>query len=176
MNQRLQTLVDDIYKLNVEFRTIAGLKVKQSLGKPASDAQIDALEAHLQVKLPPSYRSLLGICNGWMYYSGNLHLLSVEQQIEGEYERYIHKWKGEQWAAGEPQPVEAIVFGIWLNTNKARLFDPDTADKRNEMEAIWWDNGEVHRYSNLIALFEADKRTLKFLINRKRRQKRRQKR
>ena len=172
MNQRLQSLVDEIYKLNTEFRAVAGLKVKQSLGGPASNAQIKALEKHLEVKLPPSYRDLLGICNGWTGFSGNLHLLSVEQQIEGEYAAYVHQWKGEQWAAGEPVPVEAIVFGIALNTNKARLFDIDKADKAGEMEAIWWDDGEVHRYKNLIEMFEEQVRRLKFMINRKRRQKR----
>jgi hypothetical protein len=168
MNQRLQSLVQEIFRLNNEHTRLLGIQLEQALNPPASDAQIDALEAHLGTKLPPSYRDLLAICNGWVGYSADVDLLSVEQQIQGEYARYIHQWKGEQWAYGESVPVEGIVFAIALDTNHAHLFDTDTIDEAGEMEAVWWDNGELHRYANLIEMLEAQRDRLKRLINRKR--------
>ncbi len=172
MNQPLHLLVQEIFRLNDEFNRMLGVKLEQALREPATDAGIDTLEASLETKLPPSYRDLLTVSNGWTGFAANVHLLSVEQQLQGEYARYIHQWKGEQWAYGEPVPVEGIVFGIALHTNKARLFDTDTADEAGEMEAIWWDDGELHRYANLIEMLEQYRRRLKFLINRKRRQQR----
>lgn len=168
MSRPLRTIVEEIAGLNDLFNAILGVSIVQTLHPPASPKQIDALEAHLDVALPPSYRELLGICNGWSGFAARVDLLSVEQQMQGEYARYIHRWRGIQWAYGESVPVEAIIFGIELGTNKARLFDIATADASGEMQAIWWQDGELHRYDNLTDMLEQYVDRLVFMIDRKR--------
>ncbi|MEJ8857880.1 SMI1/KNR4 family protein [Variovorax robiniae] len=168
MNQALKSLVDEIFQLTEKYNKVLGVHEVQTMNAPATPAEIDALEAHLGTKLPPSYRDLLEICNGWTGFFSDMDLLSVQQQMEGEYARYVHQWKGEQWAEGEPVPVEAIVFAIALNTNHALLFDTNTVKKNGEMKAVWWDDGELTRYDGLVKLLEAQRDRLKRLIRRKR--------
>ena len=168
MNHSLESLAKEIFQLNDKYNKVLGVDDEQRKNPPATQAEIDALEAHLGAKLPPSYRSLLEICNGWTGFFSDMDLLSVEQQIEGEYARYIHQWKSEQLADGEPVPVEAIVFATALDTNHVLLFDTDTANKAGEMKAVWWDDGELTRYDGLIKLLEAQRDRLKRLIRRKR--------
>lgn len=168
MPRALQLIVGEIVGLNDLFNAILNVPIVQVLGPPATVAQIDALEVHLGVALPPSYRELLSICNGWVGFAAGVDLLSVEQQMRGEHARYIHRWRGIQWEYGESVPVEAIIFGIELGTNKARLFDTATADASGEMQAIWWDDGELHRYANLIQMLEEYVERLVFMIDRKR--------
>jgi len=171
MNEKLRGLVREIFKLNAELRSLLGVNTEQALGRPATETEIRALETHLEVTLPPSYRDFLRICNGWQHFSGNLHLLSVAQQIEGEYAQYVHQWKGEQWAAGEPVPVESLVVGIALHTNTARLLDRNKVGVDGEMEAVWWEDEELHRYQNLTEMLEQHKKHIRLIIQRKRRQK-----
>jgi hypothetical protein len=166
MNEYLNALVHEIFDLNQEAKRVRGIDLPQSLNPPATAAEIEALERHLGVRLPPSYRDLLEICNGWQGFAANVQLLSTDQHIHGEYADYVRQWKEEQWAAGEPVPVKALIFGIALHTNQARLFDTETANETGEMEAVWWENEELHRYSDLIDMLEQYRDLLKLRIAR----------
>ena len=164
MNQRLQALVQQIFELHEEFRKLRKLNLPQSLNPPATPAEIAALEAHFGTELPHSYRDFLEICNGWVGFNGRICFLSVAQQIEGEYAQYVHQWKGEQWEYAEPVPVEGLVIAIALHTNLAYLLDAEKRDATGEMEAVWWDDGELHRYRNLFDLFEQHRRHYAALV------------
>lgn len=169
MDQVLIALVQEVFALNEEFDRRHRLSVPHALQPPATAAQIAALEAHLNAKLPPLYRDFLAFSNGWVGFNGIVHILSVEQQIGGEYARYVHQWKGEQWGHGEQVPVEGIVFAIALHTNQAYIFDTNSADAAGEMEVVEWDDGEHARYKDLVAMLEHVRRIRKAMLKMPRR-------
>ncbi len=154
MNQQLQVIIPQIFELHEEYRRLRKLKLSQTINPPANAAEIAALEAHLGMKLPPAYRDFLEICNGWVGFNGKLCFLSVAQQLEGEYAHYVQQWQGEQKEYGELVPVEGLVVAIALHSNFAYLLDARKRDAAGEMEAVWWDDGEQHRYKSLFDLFE----------------------
>ncbi|VWX55962.1 hypothetical protein VARIO8X_110051 [Burkholderiales bacterium 8X] len=167
MTHPLKPLVDETFRLNAKHNDVLGLTQDQVMQPPASEEQIARLESHLGVVLPPLYKAFLRICNGWTFFFADMHLLSVEEQISGDFARYVHQWKGEQWAEGEEVPVEAIVFAIAIDTNHALLFDTKTTREDGEMEVVWWDDGELDRNHDLVEFMRARIERLEYLIARR---------
>jgi len=66
IRQRLETLIAKVHDAREEFYQVAyGQSADQVLGPPASEQQIQEFERKLGYSLPPSYRHLLLLHDGW---------------------------------------------------------------------------------------------------------------
>lgn len=53
--------------------------------EPASEEEIQALEAFIKAKLPEDYKDFLRICNGWNTLAESILFLSIEQIMSNEF-------------------------------------------------------------------------------------------
>ena len=74
MEEVIQKLVDTFK----ELRAVTGMSAyKGVLYPPANEGSIDAFESSARQKFPPSYRTFLGLHNGWEAYENIYTLIGV---------------------------------------------------------------------------------------------------
>jgi hypothetical protein len=114
---------------------------------PASAAEVDALEKALRVRglhVPPSYKAFLAASNGFEAFDTRLNLFSAKQVLEPV---------DASLKSDFPTLSKFVVAGG--NTSAFISFDPDTADKTGEMEAVWVaEDGGEFRYPSFGELLQ----------------------
>jgi len=141
-------LLRDIQRVQREILRIAPYRdfgLKPNPG--ASGAEIVAAEQRLGRALPPSYRELLMLHDGWpRFYEGAtlLGAASLGQRHHADAARATFE------AAETPvpdygppsrtRPRVLIPFGIDLQATTLFVFNPANVDSRGEMEVIAWIN------------------------------------
>ncbi|MCA9648299.1 MAG: SMI1/KNR4 family protein [Myxococcales bacterium] len=115
---------------------------RPELSQPATPEQISALERHWGRRLPPSYRKLLGICNGMTKFLLDVALLSTQELIddvpglETFEEPFPDLWK---W-----------IFACAGDSYDALAFDPSQTRDDGEMAVVLiGDEGEAGRWPSL---------------------------
>ncbi len=76
-----QALIDEQVDLHNQLEALGyyGVDDPTLLGPPATEEQITAAEARLNVRLDPEYRSFLAVANGWREQQDFWNLLSTEE-------------------------------------------------------------------------------------------------
>lgn len=116
--------------------------VRPEPGPPASPEQLVALEVHWKRRLPPSYRTLLGIHNGMTKLWFGVALLSTQRIIDEAAER-------ESFAEPFPE-LWPWIFACADDSYDALAFDPaQTRDDGEMAVALLGDAGEVERWPSL---------------------------
>lgn len=91
----------------------------------ASANAIARLEAHYGVEMPPSYKVVLGLHDGYEALAYPGHLLGAADSLPGgRYHDYIMKWKDRIAKAGSPEVLNAIVIASSGQPNDWVYLDP----------------------------------------------------
>lgn len=141
--EELRALLDRLVEATLERdRYYDENPARPELGPPATPEQISALELHWQRRVPPSYRKLLGICNGMTKLLLDVALLSTQELIddvpglETFEEPFPELWK---W-----------IFACAGDSYDALAFDPTQTRDDGEMAVVLiGDEGEAERWPSL---------------------------
>lgn len=171
-----RNLADRAYAAGLEDAVVAS----GWLGFPGADpAELHALEARLGLRLPPSYRALLSLTNGFRRVSSNVGALLPAHQVNpfhSQHAAWIRTWT-DAVAPHVPQPSHPRVYGpsqdptafdhrllqeaIQVSTVEDAsvvLLVPSVTDEHGEWEAwLWaaWLPG-ARRHPSLVDLIRAE--------------------
>jgi hypothetical protein len=156
--------VQKVFELNQKYYDLIQVRLNQELGPPALESEIADFETWLSYTLPPSYRTFISLHNGWQYWEGDTHLLSLEEMKQGPYADLINTWKSEAWEQGQSVLLEGLVIAASLTTPGGLLLDTSTVDQRGEMEIVNWEYSEISRYSDFVDMLQKTAQDLENLI------------
>ncbi len=160
MRRKLAVLVPKVFEAECEYERQQGFydgqTLEEELGAPASEVQLRALEAHLGVALPPSYRAFLSLYNGGSFgFGGGAPILGTEDHKTPHTVSTV-QWKSNMFNEFEPvNPLElgAIPFLIGGSRNMILLEPPVRSD--GEMDVVeYYLTAEEGRHPSLVAFFE----------------------
>ena len=100
------------------------------MGPPASPNELRALERHLGLTLPPSYREFLSLYNGVENFVGDVALRSTHTILAGE-----EDWL-EEIAEEFPEFVKFCFAGDQHSYGDCYFFDPRHVAPDGEMEVV----------------------------------------
>lgn len=140
--QELSDLV--IANEEIRGRLTASQIEKRWLGEPpATQAQIEAAELRLGIRLPPSYRAFLQVSNGWHYPNSFVAQVAGTEEIDFTRNvdpELIAAWKESFDAGGEDLPETHLESTILINVpsdydDAANLMLNPATMRDGEMEA-----------------------------------------
>lgn len=143
--------VHRIRALKLELARIdprGGMPVAPPAG--AQEQAIAGAERRLGFLLPPSYRALLALHDGWPQLYAGAGLLGVRALSRGTFvdvARMVIDERGADWSGGELPPRGSrlrrgglIPFGIDVDAETIFAWDTSSARPDGEMEVILWTN------------------------------------
>lgn len=162
------------------IRRIRGLRLELSRKDPrrgmpvappagAPEAAIVAAERRMGLRLPPSYRALLALHDGWPQLYAGAGLLGVRPLTRGAYlgvaqmvieenegaARYSGAIRASQARArGSARPAGLIPFGIDPDAETLFAWDPQVQREDGELEVVLWMNGLGMRLASFPELLE----------------------
>ncbi len=149
----MAALVKEVYQLNHRFfeydcdgEVESGDTSDHALASPATEQSVQAFEQKIGFRLPPSYREFLRLHDGWLGWSGLVHLLSVAQMTDGPHVVWIRQVKDEAKKYGHDAVVNGLVIGSRLGSADSVVLDVAQLDERGEMPVISWEHEENGRY------------------------------
>ena len=113
-----------------------GLPDEQMLGRPAAESDLVTLETRLGRSLPPSYRTFLGLFDGWKMIDGGVDLLPVQDLLGGVNHINIESWRQQMKVTGEDVAARSLVIGISGITPTKYLLDPEVVDEDGEWRLV----------------------------------------
>ncbi|WP_343233975.1 SMI1/KNR4 family protein [Streptomyces sp. CdTB01] len=127
---------------------------------PASEERIQALEARLGHRLPPSYRTFLAVSDGWRHAGGFVWLLAGSDRIRPHEDAAGLS----EYFPGEPD--EPLSAGMWQRALQLDvesdamyvLLDPGDVDDTGEWAVYTWASWRAsppERYASFRAFMEA---------------------
>ncbi|MGH2609028.1 MAG: SMI1/KNR4 family protein [Tepidiformaceae bacterium] len=144
------------FELRRRYYSLIAAGIEQKLARPASEAEISVFESHIGYPLPPSYRMLLSLHNGWRHWEGDTHLLSLEQMRHGPYADWVRAWKEEAKGRGETLIRQGLVVATALHADTGLILDTALRHKGGEMTIVNWEHQEIARYWDFLELLQRD--------------------
>ena len=131
LRERLRYLWSEIVRVEAELDQYTDYSFPPpEPNPPATAAQLEALQEHLGLQLPPSYREFLGLHNGIENFEYDLHLMSTEQIIAND-EGWV-----EDLADEEPELARFFLAGDDDTNAGCYVFDHQKVDDGGEMEVV----------------------------------------
>jgi hypothetical protein len=164
---RLAQLIADLRDARQEFYQVAfGQDAQQTLGEPCTESHLGTFERQLGYTLPPSYRELLLLHNGWQGFQGDADLLSLIQHGDKGTVRRIESLRRilrEQKKSYNPDNL--LIVGGNDSTYTVYL-DLDTRRPDGEMDVVeyGYEEGELARHSDMISYLESQLADIRDLI------------
>jgi len=144
------------FELRKRYYSLIGAGIEPVLGPPASAADIAGFEAHIGYALPPSYRMLLSLHNGWRHWEGDTHLLALDEMLHGPYADWVRDWKREAHGRGQVLIVQGLVVATALYADTGLILETALSLKGGEMTIVDWDHREIARYPDFLELLRRD--------------------
>jgi hypothetical protein len=167
LRSRLLTVIPKLRDAREEFYQVAyGQHTDQVLGPPATEQQVRALEREIGYELPPSYRQLLLLHDGWKELQGDADLLSIEQRKDKDLMRRIQSLQELKQELEEPyNPKNLLIVGGADSTYVAYL-DYDTRRPDGEMDVVeyGYEEGELARHPDMVAYLKSQYDDMRALI------------
>ena len=123
--------------------------ITQQLGEPATPEEIQRVESKFECRLPDSYKQLLGCHNGCSNWEGEVHLLSTDQILDGEFCDWIAIWQEEAKGMDNEDVSNGLIIACELNAACGLILLKDEVADSGEMPILEWDNGPVRKYKNM---------------------------
>ncbi|TPI42923.1 SMI1/KNR4 family protein [Mesorhizobium sp. B3-1-9] len=156
---RLQALVSKLYQAREEFYQVAfGQSADQVLGPPASEQQLQALERSLGYALPPSYREMLLLHDGWIALEDEADLLSLAQRHEEEIRDRVKSFKKMMREGEDPYNPDNLLIVGGADTTFVVYLDIDTRRADGEMDVVeyTYEEGELARHKDMAAYLKSN--------------------
>lgn len=161
LRTRLAELTPRLFEAYAEYGRRMDMETDETfdeaLGPPCSPAEIDALEAHLGIALPPSYRAFLELYSHWLGVPGcgGADLLGPAEHRDAHVRETL-AWKStmfDEFEDHNPIKAGAVPLAIGDDRNMILLERPVRAD--GEMSVVHYYLTEAEgRWSSLIEMFE----------------------
>ena len=138
---RLRALIDELLALALEVSRLGRYGIIEPQPRaPIRPHVLQAYEQRCGIPMPPSYRALLELSNGYdgLLFGGDL--LAVEDVTPGgsAWER-ISEWKLETAKYGGGRVLDGIMVAYMAQPNNWAFLDPNTAQPSGEMALVSWD-------------------------------------
>lgn len=167
LKEKLTRVIGRIEKKLVEIAALpAYAHVRPLPGPPSTDAQIQAYEQYLGLRLPPSYRTLLSLHDGydWLMYPG--HMLSIRDLMPGgAWHDRVLEWKRVSARYGAGEVLEGIPVANMGQPNSWVYLDPGRTDKRGEFAVVEWEPEDSEDYPDMLAYLEECLDTIQYGID-----------
>jgi hypothetical protein len=167
IRQRLETLIAKVHDAREEFYQVAyGQSADQVLGPPASEQQIQEFERKLGYSLPPSYRHLLLLHDGWTGLEGDADLLSLAQRSDKGILRRIEKFKKMMGEGEDPYNPENLLVVGGADTTYVVYLDIDARRPDGEMDVVeyTYEEGELARHRDMVEYLKSEYEDVRELI------------
>ena len=129
-------------KARSEYYSAIVLPDEQKLGAPALESDLKDLEQWVGRSLPQSYRTFLGLYNGWRMASGAIDILSIQEILRGPRADSIRTWQEMARKSGDPVAARGLVIGYSEVSATKFLLDPDRQDDDGEWTMVGHDKVE----------------------------------
>lgn len=156
---QLQTLISKLYDAREEFYQVAfGQSADQVLGSPASEEQLQNLERGLGYALPPSYRQMLLLHDGWTALEDEADLLSLAQRREEEIRDRVESFKRMMREGEDPYNPDNLLVVAGADTTFVVYLDIDTRRPDGEMDLVeyTYEEGELARHKDMVAYLKSN--------------------
>ncbi|SFN86683.1 SMI1 / KNR4 family (SUKH-1) [Mesorhizobium sp. NFR06] len=156
---RLQALVSKLYQVREEFYQVAfGQSADQVLGPPASEQQLQAFERSLGYALPPSYREMLLLHDGWVALEDEADLLSLAQRHEEEIRDRVKSFKKMMREGEDPYNQDNLLVVGGADSTFVVYLDIDTLRADGEMDVVeyTYEEGELARHKDIVAYLKSN--------------------
>ena len=130
------------------------MAAEQSLGAPATEADILRLEQSVGRSLPPSYRMFLALHDGWKM-PGGVDLLSVGDMLGDPWRADLREWQRQCDALGEAVAARGLVIGASRGLATKCLLDPHSVDGAGEWAFVEFNRGEAEVHPSFLAWLDA---------------------
>lgn len=149
----LKKLIEDLILANREYFLLAydDDEITLEFRAPASPEQILTLERLLGSPLPPSYKMFLELHNGSPYFSGELNLLSVEEQKAEWVKETLNMLSMAFDEIKKENPFENGAIPVLLGNYEPSflIVDPRTVRPDGEMDFVEFYYGEeINRFKD----------------------------
>ncbi|MCH8043925.1 MAG: SMI1/KNR4 family protein [Planctomycetes bacterium] len=162
--EHLKSLLDRVFELRRQYYEL-DTQLKQTLGPPASEADIRDFEEAIGFTLPPSYRAFLSLHDGWIRWEGDIHILSLAQMREGPFVEWVREWKKEAEESEDVVVLNGLIIATQLHWDTGLILDTNEVDDQGEMPIVNWDRSEIVRYTSFSDLLERSAEDLQGLID-----------
>jgi SMI1 / KNR4 family (SUKH-1) len=155
---QLSKLIPKLYDAREEFYQVAfGQHARQQLGNPCTEQQVKALERKLRYTLPPSYRELLLLHDGWKGFQGDADLLSLAQRSDKGIVRRIQSLKEVMRDLEEPYNPDNLLIVGGNDSTYVVYLDLDTRRPDGEMDVVeyGYEEGELARHPDMVAFLQS---------------------
>ena len=124
-------------------------------GPPATEAQIQQLEQHLDRRLPDSYRTFLTLHNGFKRLAFFGDMLSIDQLLppSRSYTRIL-EWKRLTAQYGGGEVLDGVVIADQSEPNHWVYLDPSDPKAPDEWSVVLHMTGDKRVFPDLVAYFE----------------------
>ncbi|WP_287140371.1 SMI1/KNR4 family protein [Mesorhizobium sp.] len=156
---QLQTLISKLHDVREEFYQVAfGRSADQVLGPPASELQLQNFERSLGYSLPPSYRQMLLLHDGWTALEDEADLLSLAQRREKEIRDRIESFKKMMREGEDPYNPDNLLVVGGADTTFVVYLDIDTRRPDGEMDLVeyTYEEGELARHKDMVAYLKSN--------------------
>jgi len=157
----MASIVPKLFSANEKYCVAHGIDpyqtFEEALAPPCTESEIEALEAFLAQRLPPSYRAFLSVFGGWegVPGCGGADLLGPAGHRDAHV-RSTLSWKSDMFNEFEPRnPIAlgALPLAIGDDRNMILLEPPMNSD--GEMAVVkYYLTTEEGRFKNLLEYFE----------------------
>jgi len=154
MRERIEKAIKEGLKARSEYYKSIELPDEQELGSPASEEQICQLEKDIGIGLPKSYRLFLTIHDGWKMIQGDVALLSVSEQLNGDAKNAIDAFKKDCEEYSDDVGIRSLVIGLDDSTPTKILLDPKRLNNDGEWSVVVHHHGEEGTYGSFIDWLE----------------------
>jgi len=129
-----------------------------AIGPPASEQQLQAFERSLGYALPPSYREMLLLHDGWTALEDEADLLSLAQRREEEIRDRVKSFKRMMREGEDPYNPDNLLVVCGADTTFVVYLDIDTRRADGEMDIVeyTYEEGELARHKNMVAYLKSN--------------------
>jgi hypothetical protein len=158
---QLSKLIPKLYDAREEFYQVAfGQHARQQLGNPCTEQQVKALERKLHYTLPPSYRALLLLHDGWKGFQGDADLLSLAQRSDQGIVRRIQSLQRvmrEDEEQEQPYNPDNLLIVGGNDSTYVVYLDVDARRPDGEMDVVeyGYEEGELARHPDMVAFLKS---------------------
>lgn len=118
-----------------------GLPDEQSIGPPAHENQVAALELQQRRSLPPSYRAFLLKFGRWQMIDGGVDLLPVADLLGGPIHDHVVQWQEKAASMGDEVAGRGLVIGTSRVTATKYILNPASINSDGEWTLVQHHHG-----------------------------------
>jgi len=164
---RLSKLIPKLRDAREEYYQVAfGRHADQLLGNPSTEQQVKAFEQQWGYTLPPIYRELLLLHDGWRGFQGDADLLSIAQHHDKGIISRVQSLQELMRDEKQPYNPDNLLIVGGRDSSYVVYLDLDTRRPDGEMDVVeyGYEEGELARHPDMVAFLKSQYDDIRDLI------------